>query len=233
MFKYISSRRNSSLLNKIIRNHFEISHVRWYSNSVKCTELDPGNIWIIDGDLFAPQECQNLIERSEQKGYKEAPVTVAKNSFKMLKNVRNNQRVMFDDLELTNQLFYKYGPNEYFAPHYDGHYQREEYQAQTLDVTSSLDPLVCMEKSFITVLIYLNDVKGQGGETNFLKSKQSGEVLFSVKPKQGRVLMFMHGNLHEAKALESNDQSPLQEYKYVLRTDVMYRKIATHINSQE
>ena len=51
--------------------------------------------------------------------------------------------------------------------------------------------------------------------------------------KARRVLMFMHGNLHETKALESiNENTPHQEVKYVLRTDVMYRKLVPYNESQ-
>lgn len=80
--------------------------------------------------------------------------------------------------------FYKYGAHEYFAPHYDGHYQREDYLIRVPTSSSSFETFNCTEKSFITVLIYLNDVKSKGGKTNFLKSKHGGEVLWSVKPKQ-------------------------------------------------
>lgn len=69
----ISSRSSSSFTQQLTSHH-----QRNYSTSVIFNEIDPGNIWLLDGDLFSPIECQHLIERSEAKGYKETPVTAGK-----------------------------------------------------------------------------------------------------------------------------------------------------------
>lgn len=58
-------------------------------------------------------------------------------------------------------------------------------------------------------MIYLND-DFEGGETEF-------ENLLTVTPEKGTALIFYHPLRHEGKALASG-------LKYVLRTDVMYRK---------
>jgi prolyl 4-hydroxylase len=65
-------------------------------------------------------------------------------------------------------------------------------------------------------MIYLND-DFSGGETNFYAL----EVPYlSVKPVSGMVLVFVHHKLHEGAAV-------VRGRKYVQRTDVMFRRVAT------
>ncbi len=66
------------------------------------------------------------------------------------------------------------------------------------------------EQSFYSFLIYLND-DFEGGETAFRN-------IGTVKPKKGTALVFRHRLRHEGKELISG-------VKYVLRTDVMYRRV--------
>jgi len=86
-------------------------------------------------------------------------------------------------------------------------------------------------KSFLTFLIYLND-GFNGGATRFFRSSNEGGdaslshggmVAHGVQPKQGCVLVFPQGNtaslLHEGSAVTSGT-------KYVVRTDVLYRRKA-------
>jgi hypothetical protein len=138
----------------------------------------------------------------------------------MYKDIRNNARVMIDDPELAEQLwqrvrpflpqrlgkweavgcnercrFYRYDPGEKFAPHYDGYFQRENG-----------------ERSRLTFMVYLNG-GFEGGATNFPHALP----LVSVRPKRGMALLFIHHQLHEGAPV-------IEGRKYVLRTDVMYRK---------
>ncbi|EFC43966.1 predicted protein, partial [Naegleria gruberi] len=193
-------------------------------------------------NAFTPEECAQLLKESEEIGYGEAPLTTGLNTFTLDKEVRNNSRAMIDNNKYSNMLFerlaqylpqdvselkicaqdgfslcgmnerirfYKYAAGEYFAPHYDGCYQKPLFH---LEVNG--EKKVCVERSFITVLLYLNDVHS-GGETNFLTSRY--DILHSVKPRTGQVLMFVHANYHEGCLL--NDPN---EFKYVMRSDVMY-----------
>ena len=90
--------------------------------------------------------------------------------------------------------FLKYSPGEYFKAHEDGYYIRPDNS----------------EMSYITVQIYLNDVKEEdGGATTFIKDT------YSVIPKVGRVLLFEHNIEHEGSLLNNG-------LKYCIRTDVMY-----------
>ncbi|MFD1601373.1 2OG-Fe(II) oxygenase [Flavobacterium artemisiae] len=171
-------------------------------------------IYTIDNFLTV-DECNKLIEKSEQIGFEEAGVNVD-GAQKMMKMVRNNERILFEDLEYASQLwqklqsyvkpeienskavglnemfrFYKYNPSQRFKMHRDGSFKRNE-----------------SEFSYYTFMIYLND-KYEGGETKFA----SGEI---ITPKTGTALIFEHSQRHEGAALISG-------IKYVLRSDIMYK----------
>jgi len=166
---------------------------------------------------FAPDdETAALIARIEELGPDAAPITTTRGAV-MRPDVRNNARVMFDDVELAARLFdrlvpfvpatlagrrpvglnerfrgYRYTPGQRFAPHYDGAFVRN-----------------AQEESLLTVLVYLDDGCA-GGETNFL------DFDVTVRPAKGAVVWFQHMLLHEGAEVRSGT-------KYVLRSDVMYR----------
>jgi len=174
--------------------------------------------WTTVEDFLSPSLCRALIARGEEMGFGEAPITTG-TGFVMMKEVRNNTRVMFDDFELAASIwsrlarhvphrigifeavglnerfrFYRYAPGQYFRWHHDGSFVRSRE-----------------ERSFLTMLLYLNE-DCVGGETEF----DVGER-FSVRPRTGRVLLFEHQLRHQG--------APVREgRKYVLRTDVMYRR---------
>jgi len=172
-------------------------------------------IWSLKS-ILSPERCDELIRLSEGIGYSEAPVTTASGPV-MRKDVRNNERVMTDDLGITDELwqlvkpyvapvsrlrpvvglnerlrFYRYYPGQMFDWHYDGFYARPN-----------------REKSFYTLMFYLND-SFVGGTTAF-------ETL-EVVPQKGDALIFWHYQLHAGLPVESG-------CKYVLRSDTMYGKV--------
>jgi predicted 2-oxoglutarate/Fe(II)-dependent dioxygenase YbiX len=172
--------------------------------------------------FLSPQECEQYIARSEQIGYEEAPITTSAGMV-MNKDVRDNRRVMIDDHALSAELwerarpflpprigrwealgfnerwrYYRYDPGERFAPHYDGCFERN-----------------ISERSQLTFMIYLND-GFEGGETHFYR--MGGFPWLSVKPEAGKALVFIHRQLHEGAPV-------LTGRKYVLRSDVMYRRV--------
>jgi hypothetical protein len=63
-------------------------------------------------------------------------------------------------------------------------------------------------------MVYLSGVE-EGGETNFYRP--GGVLQFAIRPSPGKALVFDHRRLHEGAAVR-------QGRKYVLRTDVMYRR---------
>jgi hypothetical protein len=174
-------------------------------------------------NFFAPSECDSCIAQSEQAGYEEATITTAA-GFVLDKEVRDNARLILDDPELAVRLwqraepflprrirnwqvigfnerfrFYRYDPGQKFAPHWDGFFRRDNG-----------------EQSQLTFMVYLND-DFTGGETKFYLD--NGMPRLDVKPERGMALVFVHRQLHEGAAV-------IAGRKYVLRTDVMYRKSA-------
>jgi prolyl 4-hydroxylase len=183
-------------------------------------ELLRGESIFVIHDFFTPEECAEHIAFSEGEGYADAPITTA-GGFVMRKDVRDNTRVIVDDLDLAARLFeraqpflpkrfgswqlhtlnerfryYRYEVGQTFRPHFDGCFARNDN-----------------EESQITFMVYLND-DFTGGNTEFYYN--NGSPKYSVKPKQGMALAFYHIQLHEGAPVQSGR-------KYVLRTDVMYR----------
>jgi prolyl 4-hydroxylase len=165
--------------------------------------------------VLSPAECAGLIERIDRLGPTTAPITTARGPV-MLTDLRNNERVMFDDPALARALFariagaisprlcgmraiganerfrcYRYAPGQRFGPHYDGAFIRSR-----------------RERSLLTLMVYLNEGFA-GGDTAF----HDWDV--RVAPRTGMALIFQHQLLHEGCQL-------IEGTKYVLRSDVMY-----------
>jgi prolyl 4-hydroxylase len=186
--------------------------------------LDPDKVLVIH-DFLSSEECAALIRRSEALAYE--PGTVAD---VVIEQVRNNERVLVDDPLLAANLFhraepllpaviegyglvgfnerwrfYRYRPGQTFKPHRDGSYLRVE----------------SWEESHMTFMIYLNE-EMTGGETRFFEDMQQAFLqqrpYLSVQPKAGMALVFLHSIWHEGAVVHSGQ-------KYVLRTDVMYKRI--------
>ncbi len=182
-------------------------------------ELDNQNALIIEiANVLSPEECAVLIARIEAAGPTEAPIS-SMNGFVMRPDIRNNTRVMFDDVELATKLFervrphvperlqgewmlcganermrcYRYAPGQYFKPHFDGAFVR------------SRD-----ERSWVTFMIYLNECEA-GGHTEF------DDLGISVIPKTGSALLFNHSLWHGGGEVRAG-------VKYAVRSDLMYRR---------
>ena len=172
-------------------------------------------IWTIE-DFLTKEECEDLISFSEQRGFEEAKVSLSSGA-KMMKGLRNNYRLMYQDEKLAARYweklkdscpeviedneyvglneqfrFYKYEPSQRFKRHIDGRFKRNE-----------------QEESRITFMVYLN-ADFEGGETKF------DDV--TIRPQTGMALCFIHEQKHEGCPV-------VDGLKYVIRTDVMYRKM--------
>lgn len=168
-------------------------------------------------DVLTSAQCAELISRIDAMEPKLATINTSQ-GVKVRTDVRNNERVIFDDPDLANRLFetvktnlpsemrnrqmvganerfrcYRYRAGMRFAPHSDGSFVRDE-----------------TEMSFFTFLVYLNE-GFVGGETNFFTRPE-----VSIKPREGLGLLFQHPILHEGAEVT-------QGVKYVARTDIMYR----------
>ena len=144
-------------------------------------------------------------------------------------DVRNNDRCIWDSQEEVDKIwnrikeyipkvfkgrkvlglnerlrFLRYEAGQYFAPHFDGCYVRDNG-----------------ERSYITFQAYLND-GFEGGCTSFLYpggvrgyKAEPMNIEYEVVPRQGSVLIFQHDMLHEGSEL-------LSGIKYSVRTDIMF-----------
>lgn len=173
-------------------------------------------------DVLSPEACQALIAESEERGYAEAPITTAV-GFVMRPDIRNNTRVMFDDVERAASMwarvrehmpedvggwtpcglnerfrFYRYDPGQRFDWHYDGSFVRNRN-----------------ERSVLSLLFYLND-DFEGGETRFELPRRGTRL--TVVPSRGAALAFEHRIRHTGASVTAGR-------KYVLRTDVMARRV--------
>lgn len=162
--------------------------------------------------LLTGEECGQLIELAESKGFGAASVRTAGGAQSM-PQVRNNERVLVESPEWVQRLwqrlqaaglpdvagqtarglpkdlrFYKYSPGQRFKMHKDGPWTESGLTSQ------------------LTLLVYLNEAFA-GGSTDFRE--------FVVQPKTGAALLFLHDTWHEGAAVQAGT-------KYVLRSDVLY-----------
>jgi predicted 2-oxoglutarate/Fe(II)-dependent dioxygenase YbiX len=186
------------------------------------TTIDDG-IFTIES-VFSPLECQALIDWAEAIGFEAATVRSADGPMMMTK-IRNNDRVVIDDVTLADQMwqriqhllpeldsaapcgvdsqlrFYRYHPGQQFRRHKDG------------AVTNSFG-----QTSKLSYMIYLND-QCEGGDTAFREYSVidgvSQKTEFIVTPTVGTALLFRHELRHEGTPV-------IAGVKYVLRSDVFY-----------
>lgn len=191
-------------------------------------------IWTIE-NFLSEEECQNLIIFSETKSYQEATVSL-KNGAKMMKNIRNNDRLIYEDKKLAQAYWKKL---KEFCPVFINEIVEEELQTyQAIELNSlfrfykyesnqrfkkHIDGRVRLEKegknyeSRITFMIYLNE-DFEGGQTVFDYKNEKNEIeKIEIQPKTGTALCFVHEIKHEGKPVPTGT-------KYVLRSDIMYQE---------
>ena len=180
-------------------------------------------------NVLSKNECKNLILRGEHIGFREASVRT-NDGQKMLKSVRNNERVMFSDTELADDLFQRINPyldefqvddvspvvlNDYFRIY---KYNKGQRFNQHKDGQEKIDNLV----SHVSVLFYLNG-NFTGGETSFYEyvrneGRMKHQCFESVQPEAGSALLFWHKTFHTGDELIKGE-------KYVLRSDLLYNDV--------
>lgn len=192
-------------------------------------QRDGDRIYTIE-QFWDDETCREWIDRAEAIGFAAAPIG-SDDWAVYAPEIRDNDRVMLDDDHLARLMFerarpflpatrtstdhtwtldglnprlrfYRYAPGQKFAPHYDGHYHAADGS-----------------KSFLTFLVYLQGGM-DGGSTRFYRKTDSTpfEIAFEVRPEAGTALIFAHDELHEGAPVVSGR-------KYVVRSDVMYRRI--------
>lgn len=179
-------------------------------------------VLLFDGALSA-ERCGALRRRIDDGAPAIAPISTGR-GFELRPELRNNERVIFDDPALGLELFqvlkrqvparlqlrdeqravFACGLNERFRGYRYSPGQRFGPHYDGAYARSA------EERSELTVLFYLNE-GFVGGATRFL------DLGLEVQPKEGQALVFTHAVLHEGAMVE-------QGIKYVLRSDVMYRR---------
>lgn len=197
-------------------------------NLPQCDDEEDPTCITIDG-VLTTEECTKIIHQAEEAKFRKALVNIGIGEI-LDEDYRNSDRCIIDDLDFARVLFgrikallpetmhtgnkywhrtwrccglnermriLRYSEGHFFAPHRDGCYRRN-----------------ANEKSFLTVMIYLNS-NFLGGSTN-LTSSSSSTLGTQVVPKCGSVFVFDHNLHHEGAKLVSG-------VKYAIRTDVMYQ----------
>lgn len=168
-------------------------------------------------DLLDEDECAAYVARIDALGPTDAPITTSR-GFLMRPDIRNNRRAIFDDTDLAAELFRRCEPvlprplchrvpvglNERFRCYL---YDPGQRFAPHYDGAFRRDD---GDESLLTFMVYLND-GFTGGATSFL------HLGFDVAPRRGAALLFQHHLLHEGSTV-------IAGHKYVLRSDVMYRR---------
>lgn len=172
-------------------------------------------IFTVD-EFFTPEECEKHIALAEAAGFDDAPINSAFGA-QIRKDVRNNTRVMIDDEALAADIYSRI--QDYIPIHLHGweacgvnerfrYYRYEIGQRFEWHYDGAFER-ENGERSKLTLLIYLND-GFEGGKTSFER--------LSIEPRQGLALFFVHELRHKG-------QPVVMGKKYVLRSDVMYRRL--------
>lgn len=176
-------------------------------------------------NILSHEECDALIAESEDIGYEEADIQ-ALDGPSFHKDVRNNDRIRYENEELKATLwqriapyapkefkgsrliavneqmrFYRYQAGQKFDWHKDGRFTNSRAQVNQF-----------------SLLIYLNDTF-EGGATSFTARNTPYDFDdFSLKPVKGNAVAFYHKITHRGDKV-------LSGHKYILRTDIMYELI--------
>lgn len=167
--------------------------------------------------------CNRIIDQANDLGFEPATIT-SENGTSVTPAIRNNDRVIFDDVNFASELWlrvssnfqkpfegltavginerfrvYRYVPGQFFDWHQDGEYSRPDGAV-----------------SKFTLMIYLNDGV-DGGGTSFA-DVFSPHVFadFTIEPERGKALIFHHPLSHRGDPIKGGE-------KYVLRSDVMFK----------
>lgn len=196
----------------------------------KISCLNPGTVWV-QSHFCSPQECQEWIAWShhgkdewEHTAQRATRYMAHRECYRIQRNDKRVAQAIFDRLDQSGLLariqqelvfadenyrpvacnpnirLYKYDKNHSFGKHIDG--SNQTFAGQTE----------------ITLLVYLSEC--QGGATRFYR--QTGKSSsFSFAPQVGAILLHVHGD----RCLEHEADPVLSGTKYVLRSDICYRRI--------
>lgn len=181
---------------------------------------------VVVEDLLSPAECERLIGQLEAAG-------IGATGAHYPPSYRDNDRVVLDSPELAAQLYprlIEHAPAEQADP--EGRWVRtrlnprfrccryrdgQRFTIHRDGVHHDKDD--ASEHSRLTFMIYLNDGEEfLGGATRYYTDRSGSKLLRSVRPRRGACIIFDHALWHDGEAVTRGT-------KYVLRSDVMYRRI--------
>jgi len=188
-------------------------------------------------NVLSTEECSELIDRAEEKGFKDAKKFDVQT--KSVQRMCTRHELDFPDLaeELYKQITHalkgtpfepklKLAPPTYWSkegiPHMVGlneHLRLDKYKhgqfyrahTDASFVRSNIGLGGVGDMSCMSVYIFLNQ-NYKGGLTTF-RSDESRHL--DIQPRTGSMLIFEHDILHEAQSVSKGK-------KYLLRTDIMY-----------
>ena len=192
-------------------------------------------------NVLTPEECSVLIDRAEEKGFRDASIFDRRNN----RAHRNCTRHVVDDMSLAESWFERivyaledtpFERRLMSAPWVDTRnigkvqhamginerlrllrYKQGQFFHAHNDATfvrGKDEGERAGETSYVSLHVYLNE-KFKGGYTTFRGRGRHIDIV----PKTGSILLFQHDILHEG-------QKVIQGKKYVIRTDVMYSSSA-------
>lgn len=173
-------------------------------------------------DLLSSEACAAFILRAQSGSMERATITT-QDGTDLHDEIRNNNRLVFDDRELAVSLWSQLASElsqpvkRATATHLNPRFRLYEYTAgQFFDWHQ--DGSYCDSEtvfSQFTLMIYLND-GFEGGGTSFADVFYPRAFQdFTIRPETGKALLFHHPLSHRGDPV-------VQGTKYVLRTDVMF-----------
>lgn len=165
-------------------------------------------------------DCDLIIKKATEQGFVKATINTREGK-EVNNTIRNNDKVEFNDVNLESTLNYMFTQMDELVNGFPGYeftgvndlfrvYRYSEGQEFKVHMDGTFEKSET-EYSRITVLVYLNDDFG-GGETEFVMPHRV------IVPTTGKLLLFAHKQLHRGNMVSDG-------LKYVLRTDLMYKKI--------
>lgn len=150
---------------------------------------------------------------------------------------RNNDRLVVDDLQLSQKLFDKIKENIPQLVEINNQDQIEQWHLKKLNsrirfcrylpdqyFNKHLDGVYYEStdsQSILTFMLYLNGKEDfTGGRTLFFEDKFNDQIIKEFLPEKGDLIIFDHNLWHSGEKLVSGE-------KYILRSDIIYEKFST------
>jgi len=193
-------------------------------------------------NVLTDEECQKFIDVTESLGYTDAPITTGMTTAQMMKDIRDNSRVMWQaNPEMLDVIFQRVkahlpatlingditkmwhlkGLNERLRFY---RYHKNEQFAPHFDGCFRWNT---RDQTHYTFIIYLND-GFEGGETTFFPGNINSmwttkfqRPEYKVNPKRGAALVFRHTGTNSPYH-EGSPHTTDGKCKYALRSDVAY-----------